>query len=636
MIISMTHLEIVGLRKELHDTIKNLQALGVTHINETNPHEAKGGKFLKAVKVEDEKSEERRKLESMENTVKEIMPLVQNSTGVAASKEDFLNDPARFEIILNQLKQHRGRLIGLTKEKNDAAGALEMAGKYREILKILPDVLRGSQSTSAVDYFAISIDKNALSELKHALAHEIDGTVSIRTAKWKGTQLLGVVSFPATQAEDVKDAAWKHGATEIVLPSEFRGTPVKDSLTEIEKRLEHLPKKMAELEVDTCKYVKEHGAQILRVHQEVEDSLDRFRTLTHAAESKYLFVLSVWTPTENVKNVISTLKDRFKDALSINELEAKSWEHEEIPVTLKNPGFLKPFELLLSFFPPPVYGTMDATLFLFLFPVFFGLILGDIGYGLVMALLLFWTRSKAKANEPLKAITAVGLWCAGWSIFFGLVFGEVFGSLGHTVFHIKPLWNDRLLITTEYLILSIFIGIFHIYLGLFLGLYLGIKHGHPKHAFEKFGFILFLTGGLTALVSQMATPGTVIGSIITTPPSILLKTGLSMIGASVLILGWAAGVAGLIEIFSIISNVLSYARIMAIGVASVALAEVANDFGGAGGFAAILIAVLVHSINLVLGMFDPTIQALRLHYVEFFTKFYQSGGKAFQPLQKHV
>ncbi|MBI4430331.1 MAG: hypothetical protein HY587_01295 [Candidatus Omnitrophica bacterium] len=620
MIISMTHLEITGLREILHDAVQALQGLGVTHIEESNPRERKGGKSLKTVALEEKKAAERRDLEAIENMIKEMVPLVRSSN-ISADKKEYLTDPQEFDSILTKLKFDRDKLIGLSKEKTEMSAQLEMAKKYREVLKILPAVLSGSQATQAVNYFAISIEKSALPDLKNAFRHEINGTVSIRTVRWKGTQLIGVVSFPAALAEDVKDVAWKQGATEIILPSEFRGKPVKESLVEIERRLSALPRKIGQIDLEISLYLKENAPRILRIHQETEDGLDRFRILGSVAESKYLFVLSVWVPTEKAQAAMSALKNRFRDLISINEIEIEEWHKEEIPVTLKNPGFLKPFELLLSFFPPPIYGTLDATFLLFLtFPVFFGLILGDIGYGTIMLAIMLWVRGKAGASEQLKAVSAVGLWCAGWSILFGFVFGEAFGNLLHGT--LKPLWNDRMLITTEYLILSIIIGICHIYLGLFLGFYLGIKEGHGKHAWEKLGFILFLTGSLLALSSQMFAPG------------IFLKVGLVMIGASILLLGWAAGVAGLIEIFSVISNVLSYARIMAIGVASVALAEVANEFGGAGGFFAIVIAVLVHGINMLLGMFDPTIQGLRLHYVEFFTKFYQSGGREFQPLQK--
>jgi V/A-type H+-transporting ATPase subunit I len=91
-----------------------------------------------------------------------------------------------------------------------------------------------------------------------------------------------------------------------------------------------------------------------------------------------------------------------------------------------------------------------------------------------------------------------------------------------------------------------------------------------------------------------------------------------------------------LEVLGVIGNILSYARIMAIGMASVVLALLANMFAGMIGnvVLAVIVVLLVHALNLTLGIVDPTIQALRLHYVEFFSKFFIGGGKKFSPLSK--
>ena len=96
------------------------------------------------------------------------------------------------------------------------------------------------------------------------------------------------------------------------------------------------------------------------------------------------------------------------------------------------------------------------------------------------------------------------------------------------------------------------------------------------------------------------------------------------------------GIIGLLEIFSVFGNILSYSRIMAIGLASVILALVANRLAEASHniIAGILIGMTIHLINFVMGVFSPTIHSLRLHYVEFFTKFYMPSGKTFKPFKK--
>jgi V/A-type H+-transporting ATPase subunit I len=115
-----------------------------------------------------------------------------------------------------------------------------------------------------------------------------------------------------------------------------------------------------------------------------------------------------------------------------------------------------------------------------------------------------------------------------------------------------------------------------------------------------------------------------------TPGAAVMIVGIVLLGAS---LGWLGVLMGPIEFIGLIGNILSYLRIAAIGLASVYLARVANELAGSFGIVivGIIIALLIHALNLALGAFSPTIHSLRLHYVEFFRKFYEGGGRPFEP-----
>jgi V/A-type H+-transporting ATPase subunit I len=176
--------------------------------------------------------------------------------------------------------------------------------------------------------------------------------------------------------------------------------------------------------------------------------------------------------------------------------------------------------------------------------------------------------------------------------------------------------------------MTIGVGAVHVTLGLILGVWEAIRARSRNHLLERGGMLLgliglfFVVGVLTDYLPRGLMTPSIVGMII----------GIVLLGAS---LGWLGILMGPIEFISLIGNILSYLRIAAIGLASVYLAKVANDMAGMVGnvIVGVILAVLIHALNLVMGAFSPTIHSLRLHYVEFFRKFYESGGRPYQPFR---
>jgi V/A-type H+-transporting ATPase subunit I len=215
---------------------------------------------------------------------------------------------------------------------------------------------------------------------------------------------------------------------------------------------------------------------------------------------------------------------------------------------------------------------------------------------------------------------------------FGLLYGELFGTLGEH-FGMQPLWFDRASAehVSALLIMSLAVGAAHITLGLILGVREAIKDKSRSHLLERGGMLLglislfFIVGILTNFLPKGFMTPAISGLII----------GIVLLGAS---LGWLGILMAPIEFIGLIGNVLSYLRIAAIGLASVYLAKVANDMAGMAGsiIVGLILAVLIHTLNLALGAFSPTIHSLRLHYVEFFRKFYEGGGRPYQPFKSNL
>jgi V/A-type H+-transporting ATPase subunit I len=265
----------------------------------------------------------------------------------------------------------------------------------------------------------------------------------------------------------------------------------------------------------------------------------------------------------------------------------------------------------------------------FFLPIFFGMILGDVGYGSILLVLslIFMRKFKTGVMHDVIVVLAMG---SAWAMVFGFLFGELFGTLGERL-GMQAIWFERA--SPEHvaglLVMTIAVGAVHITLGLALGIWEGIKDRSKSHLLERGGMLIGLMAlfVIVGVLTRLLPPG------LMTPAIAILIVGIVLLGAS---LGWLGILMGPIEFISLIGNILSYLRIAAIGLASVYLAEVANEMAGVAGNLVVgaILAILIHGLNLVLGAFSPTIHSLRLHYVEFFRKFYEGGGRPYQPYKR--
>jgi V/A-type H+-transporting ATPase subunit I len=238
-------------------------------------------------------------------------------------------------------------------------------------------------------------------------------------------------------------------------------------------------------------------------------------------------------------------------------------------------------------------------------------------------------RFKGGVLRDVLIVLAMG---AGWSLMFGILFGEFFGTLGEYL-GMQPLWFDRA--SPEHvaglLLMTLVVGAMHVTLGLVLGVWEALKDRSRSHLLERGGMLL----GLISLFLLVGVLANFLPGELRTPAWVGVLIGIVLVGAS---LGWLGIIMGPIEFIGLIGNVLSYLRIAAIGLASVYLAKVANDVAGLVGnlLVGVIIALLIHALNLVLGAFSPTIHSLRLHYVEFFRKFYEGGGRPYDPFRSGI
>jgi V/A-type H+-transporting ATPase subunit I len=393
-------------------------------------------------------------------------------------------------------------------------------------------------------------------------------------------------------------------------------------LPALKARLAEIPAALDAAERERLALIQEHGGWLQAVRARRRDALLRLDARSRVLAAEHLFVIEGWLPVTHVDELSARLATTFGPELVVSAIGAENWSAPHAPVVLQNPPIFRPFEVLTRTLPLPRYGSIDPTPFVgVFFPVFFGLMLGDVGYGLMLGVAALVLRLRAAPASTWRAVSTIGFACASASIVFGAIFGELFGTLGQLA-GVRPLF-DRERATTAFLLLAIALGGVHIALGLVLGALQAWQGGHRRAAVGRGVSLAMLA--LTAL--------SILAAVEVLPAGLFTPLVVAVLVAFPVLVA-LEGVVALIELLSTVGHILSYARIMALGTASLMLAVVANEMVGAMGSVTVgvLFALLFHLVNFAIGVFSPTIHALRLHYVEFFGEFFSPGGIEYRPL----
>lgn len=442
-----------------------------------------------------------------------------------------------------------------------------------------------------------------------------------------------LIVLPRTLAPELEQILGREDISRLRLPDTFAEQPPDVAAATLNKRMTEIPRELAAVGAQLNDLAQTWRPRLTLWRACLRDQLDQIDILPQLGETEHTFVLTGWTPAADVARVGDALATAVGPEVLLTSHAVTADEEKDAPVALHNPAPARPFQSLVGLLAWPRYDGIDPTLLMALFmPLFFGMILGDVGYGtllLLLSLLGLWRFPQPGARRDIIKILALG---AVWSIIFGFLYGEMFGTLGEAL-GMHPLWLGRA--EPEHvgalLLFTLAVGAVHVTLGLVLGVWEAWRHRSRSHLLERGGMLVGIVG-LFLLVSVLLQW---LPSGVMTPAVALLVVGIALLGASV---GWLGILLGPIEFISLLGNILSYLRIAAVGLASVYVALVANELAGSLGsvIVGVIVALLIHALNLALGAFSPTIHSLRLHYVEFFRKFYEGGGRPFAPFRSRL
>lgn len=519
--------------------------------------------------------------------------------------------------------------------------------------------------------------------LYNTIVQELGKVVEIHAE----SNVIAIACLPQ-HSTDVQLIMNDNNARAIQVPSGV-GSP-SEVISTLTKDIDKLMKVVSDNKAAGVSWIASHGGDLVIMEEYLtrEDAI--FTAPTLCAVSNQAFAIDAWVPTSNS----SAVKDALSSIASHVEVEEHvehhhhddedDHHHVNPPIALENGTISKPFELLVDLVGRPKYGTFDPTVMMMMtFPFVYGMILGDWGYGLVILLLAKWLGSKPLAVDPIAKsgitiLSWMGIWCIVWGIIFAEGFGFIWdGSEGasgpsigfladfygwtYDTFHVPETMASLTGLTglhipfhravdghglQEYLLLSIYIGVLHLFSGFILGFINVYKaHGLPAAYFEKGSWMLILIGGFMQCRNMVSGYDGLFDFQVWT---VLLLVGIIslIIGLAIFEkVGWIGGlIMGPIETFGLLANTLSYLRIMAVGVAGVKIAEVSITMGwdlmstslGNGDIISfvfgLVLFVFIQLFALALGILSPSIHAVRLHFVEWMGKFYDGSGVIFNPL----
>ncbi len=442
---------------------------------------------------------------------------------------------------------------------------------------------------------------------------------------------------PRDAADAAEQTLAQHGFRALDPPS-GDGQPTA-SIAALELKLGELEAEAAALGHELEALGQRHGQWLVAAEEHLAAQAEKSELPLKLAQSENTFVLEGWLPDSDLA--------RLKAALGDLELELEIEETDDTPpVKLDNPTPVKPFELFTKLYAIPDHRELDPSVLLFLgYPLFFGMMIGDLGYGLVYFMLGHMLVTKYGHSEEALALGNIIRIAGASTMFFGtFAFAEAFGfelhwlaHELHSVFAYEVLHKSSSEDVAFMLLATGGIGLFYVTLGLALGFWNMLVLHDLKHAIlEKFSWIMILWGGLMFIPPWLF--GTsLIGVRLGLTGELELWGGLAgfLLGLGMAVAG--EGIVAIVEVPSIFVQVISYVRIAALGIADYGLAHAFNGmaldigFSGTGAIFAVLILVVGQLVVITLGLIGSGINALRLQYVECFPKFFVGGGTDYAP-----
>jgi len=432
---------------------------------------------------------------------------------------------------------------------------------------------------------------------------------------------------------------------------------LRDFLEITSSKIRSLEEELTKLGEELQSKAREDLNRLVLLREALSAENERLSVLEKACEAKYVTLIEGWIPESDTESTVSEVKDSI-DYVFIDT--RKPEQQEEPPTKMKNVGGIKPFQTIINLFATPKYREWDPTpIVAYSFALFFGLMVCDVLYALGIILLARFLLGKFSDDpntDSFKLFQRMIYICGGVALAGGLLTGQYFGDI-YTFFGIESLAlvqgaKEALQDPVTFILVALGIGFIHVNIGHLIAFIKGIKERQKAVIINKVGLFVFELG-IPAILSSMLSmqlPGFTpqINSILLyfMVPGVLL-----IVISSIMQSGGLGAIMWLFDITGLLGDVMSYARLAGVGLATFYLASTFNMMAGLfsdmipgsagviiGGIIGVFIVIFGHIINMVLTAITGFMHSLRLCFVEFMFKFYEGGGREYSPfkLKKRV
>lgn len=648
-IVKMNKLSVIGMNSEKQDLIKSLMNLGIVEITSTTDKlqdeewtnlVSKDGDEENAAIQDKELVRAINALGVLDKYVKLKKPLFV--TRKAMERKEF----EKLEANIDKYEKETSELIDLSDEYNQSTVQENQLTAQIQALNpwLAYDAPLEQTSTNKVDIrlgtFPPDVDLGALAKQLEDEGYPNEITELGRDKQQCYTSVLLLQDDSTDALEILKSSGFTNPA--LV----YEDGTVAENIARCEKELEGLAKKKEEILAQIQERAS-YKEDIELYHDLLIVSRDESKIRGNMLNTEMTFTFDGWVPVEEKDRVTRAL-NKFTCWYEFNE----PTDEDEIPVQMKHDKFNEPMEFITGLYSLPSAREVDPTsIFTLFYIIFFGMMFADVGYGIILFVATLFAIKHYKLYEGgtyqlMKVLNYCGISSAVFGVLFGSYFGDLVSVVGKQFFGteiaIKPLWLDPVSSSMTLLVISCALGVIHLFVGMGIKAYQQIKAGDVLEAInDNFVWYVVVLGLVMWLFGSRVAPwGPTVGKWMT----------IAGFAAAIIIpIFMNKGVSKAIGLWNIysgvtgnLSDILSYSRLLGLGLASASIAQVVNflaslvGHGAAGIVLFIIVELLGHTLNFAINALGSFVHSARLQYVEFFGRFFEGGGEPFRPFGRET